>query len=310
MIALKTYHGKKRVGMKKLIAAVIAFIALCTAAAVFLERKYLHTCTRRKRIGVTEESEKWIDKTPHEDTYMISRDGICLHGMIFDNGSDNWIVAVHGYDSELRGMADHAKRFHDAGYSVFMPDLRSFGTSGGTHTTMGHLEKNEVIDWINKLISERNAKNIVLYGISMGAATVMLTSGEKLPDNVRAVVEDCGYSSVHEEFEYNMMHTVHLPPYPVLWICDLITRCKTGWSLLNDGNCISAVKRTQIPILFIHGSSDTFVPFTMQEKLYNACGHPEKQKLVIKGAGHAEDSEKDPELYWKTVFEFVKKHIG
>lgn len=296
--------------MKKLIAAIIAFIAVCTAAALYLERKYLRTCGRNKSLGVTDEKNKWIENTRHEELYMISRDGICLHGMVFDNGSDNWIVAVHGYDSELRGMAGHARRFIEAGYSVFMPDLRSFGTSGDTHTTMGHLEKYDVIDWINKLISEYNVKNIVLYGISMGAATVMLTSGEQLPDNVKAAVEDCGYSSVREEFEYNMMHTVHLPPYPVLWICDLITRYTRGWSLLNDANCISAVKRAEIPILFIHGASDTFVPFYMQDKLYNACENLEKEKLVIAGAEHAEANEIDPELYWKTVFEFIEKHLN
>ena len=296
--------------MKKLIAAIIAFIAVCTAAALYLERKYLRTCDRNKALGVTDEKNKWIENTRHEELYMISRDGICLHGMVFDNGSDNWIVAVHGYDSELRGMAGHARRFIEAGYSVFMPDLRSFGTSGDTHTTMGHLEKYDVIDWINKLISEYNVKNIVLYGISMGAATVMLTSGEQLPDNVKAAVEDCGYSSVREEFEYNMMHTVHLPPYPVLWICDLITRYTRGWSLLNDANCISAVKRAEIPILFIHGASDTFVPFYMQDKLYNACENSEKEKLVIAGAEHAEANEIDPELYWKTVFEFIEKHLN
>lgn len=296
--------------MKKLIAAIIAFIAVCTAAALYLERKYLRTCGRNKALGVTDEKNKWIENTRHEELYMISRDGICLHGMVFDNGSDNWIVAVHGYDSELRGMAGHARRFIEAGYSVFMPDLRSFGTSGDTHTTMGHLEKYDVIDWINKLISEYNVKNIVLYGISMGAATVMLTSGEPLPDNVKVAVEDCGYSSVREEFEYNMMHTVHLPPYPVLWICDLITRYTRGWSLLNDANCISAVKRAEIPILFIHGASDTFVPFYMQDKLYNACENSEKEKLVIAGAEHAEANEIDPELYWKTVFEFIEKHLN
>ena len=295
--------------MKKLIAAVIAFIAVCTAAAIYLERKYLRTSGRNKALGVTNENIDWIEKTFHEDTYMIARDGVCLHGMVFDTGSENWIVAVHGYDSELRGMAGHARRFVEAGYSVFLPDLRSFGTSGDTHTTMGHLEKYDVIDWINKLIGEYNVKNVVLYGISMGAATVMLASGEKLPENVKAVVEDCGYSSVREEYEYQMKRTVHLPPYPVLWICDIITRYKKGWSLLNDGNCMNAVKRAQVPILFIHGASDTFVPFYMQDKLYNSCERSDKEKLVIPGAEHAEASEKDPEFYWKTVFSFIEKHI-
>ena len=296
--------------MKKLITAVIAFIAVCTAAAVYLERKYIRTSGRNKALGVTKENNEWIANTNHEETYMIARDGVCLHGIVFDNGSDNWILAVHGYDSDLRAMAGNARRFIEAGYSVFLPDMRSFGMSGDTHTTMGYLEKYDVSDWINKLMSEYKVKSIVLYGISMGAATVMLTAGETLPDTVKAVVEDCGYSSVREEYEYQMKRLVHLPPYPILWICDLITRYKKGWSLLNDCNCVNAVKRTQVPVLFIHGASDTFVPFYMQDKLYNACGRPDKEKLVIPGADHAEAEKKDPELYWKTVLAFIEKHIN
>lgn len=295
--------------MKKIIAALAAFIAVCTAAAVYLERKYLRTDCKKFDDGVTEENVNWIRASGCEDVYMISRDGFCLHGAVFENKSDNWIVAVHGYDSELKGMVGYARKFHDAGYSVFMPDMRGFGLSDDVNTTMGHLEKNDLIDWVNMLITKRNAENIILFGVSMGAATVMLASGDKLPENVRAVIEDCGYSSVREEFEYNIKNIVHLPPYPILWICDIITRLKKGWSLLNDGDCKKAVSRSAVPILFIHGASDTFVPFYMLDILYRNCRHPEKEILSVKGAKHTEASVIEPERYWKTVFEFIKKHI-
>ena len=295
--------------MKKLLAAAVAFIAACTAAAVFLERKYLRTDKKKFSSGVTEENTAWIKASGCEDVYMVARDGYCMHGAIFDNHSDIWIIAVHGYDSEIRGMVRYARKFLEAGYSVFMPDLRGFGLSDDRNTTMGHLEKDDIIGWINKLITERNARKIILFGVSMGAATVMLTSGEKLPENVCAVIEDCGYSSVKEEFEYQMKRTVHIPPYPVLWICDMITRLKKGWSFLNDADCKRAVSRSELPILFIHGKSDTFVPFYMQDILYRSCRHPDKELLAIPDAEHTEACVKDPELYWKTIFAFIDKHI-
>ena len=307
---ISVYNTMKEVfPVKKVLAAIAAFIAVCTAAAIFLERKYLRTDKSKFDGGVTQENIDWVNKTPHQDIYMISRDGFCMHGMLFDNGSDNWVIAVHGYDSELTGMVRYAQKFMEAGYSVFMPDLRGFGISGDNSTTMGHLERYDLSDWINKLINECGAKNIVLFGVSMGAATVMLTAGEKLPENVRAVIEDCGYSSVREEFEYNIRHIVHLPPYPVLWICDLIIRYKKGWSILNDADCMAAVNRTELPMLFIHGANDTFVPFSMLDKLYRSCPRKDKKKLVIPGAEHTEACVKDPELYWKTVFDFIETNI-
>ena len=296
--------------MKKIISGIIAVLAVFSAyAAVTLNKKYLRTGSQKFSSGVSKENLEWVSRNKYKDTYLISRDGFCLHGALFPNNSDNWVIAVHGYDSEWRGMIRYVRRFLDAGYSVFLPDLRGFGMSDDKRTTMGHLERLDMLDWINKLILEQRAKNIILFGVSMGAATVMLTAGEKLPVNVRAVVEDCGYSSVREEFEYNIMHTVHLPPYPILWISDIITRINDGWSFLRDGNCISAVKRAKVPICFIHGESDTFVPFSMVYKLYNACRNKDKKLFTVPGAEHTEACVKAPEEYWETVFDFIENKL-
>ena len=142
----------------------------------------------------------------------------------------------------------------------------------------------------------------------MGASTVMLASAEKLPSAVRAVIEDCGYTSVKEEFAYNMKQLLHLPPYPLLWIVDLITRLRKGWSVMKDADCIKAVEKRSLPILLIHGSADTFVPFEMHDRLYEAAAEP-KEKLVIYGAGHVESSSTEPERYWSRVLEFTDKYM-
>ena len=218
-------------------------------------------------------------------------------------------MLVHGYDSDHRGMLGYAKEFYEKGYSIFIPDQRGYGLSGDNETTMGHLEKYDIADWVNKLINELGAENIVLFGVSMGAATVMLMASEDLPKNVKAVIEDCGYSSVREEFEYNMKNILGIPPYPILWLCDAMTRVRRGWSLLKDADCRESVRNSRLPILFIHGSADTFVPFEMQDILYEACRREDKEKLVVYGAGHTECFGEDPDAYRKAVYDFIDKHI-
>lgn len=296
--------------MKKIIIAAVSLAAAFVSGVAFvLYRKFLKTGKSIFGTKTPDELLEWLDHTEHKDTYMISDDGICLHGIIIDNNSENWAVLVHGYDSEATGMLGYAQRFIDEGYSVFLPDNRGFGLSGGYDTTMGHLEKYDLAKWIRKLSAETKAKNIVLFGVSMGAATVMLASAEKLPDNVRAVVEDCGYSSVREEYEYNMPHTAHLPPYPFLWVVDIITMVRNGWSILKDADCTAAVRHSRLPICFIHGESDTFVPYYMHRKLYDACPRDDKEMLTVKDADHTEACGKDPVAYWKTVFSFIEKHF-
>lgn len=296
--------------MKKFFG-VIAFIAVAlTAFAAFLYKKYLRMDSGKGFCGeLSTDNQNWLDSSEHEDQYMISRDGYCLHGMLFDNHNDDWVVLVHGYDAEGKDMTTYTRRLFDEGYSILVIDQRGCGLSGDKETTMGHLEKFDVIDWAKKITEERHAKNIMLLGVSMGAATVMLTSVEELPETVRCITEDCGYTSVREEFEHSMGHVLHLPPYPVLWITDIITRIKKGWSFLNDADCIKAVRKAKVPMLFIHGKRDTFVPYFMQAKLYEACTREDKEILSIDEAEHTEAVVKDPELYWNTVLSFMDKHF-
>ena len=296
--------------MKKIIIAAAGLIAAFVSGVAFvLYMKFLKTGKSIFGTKTPEDLLEWLDKTGHKDTYMISDDGLCLHGLIIGNSSDKWAVLVHGYDSNATGMLGYAQKFLSEGYSIFLPDNRGFGLSEGVETTMGHFEKNDLVKWVRKLSDETHAKNIVLFGVSMGAATVMLASAENLPESVRAVVEDCGYSSVRDEYEYNMPHTAHLPPYPFLWIVDIITRLKSGWSILKDADCTKAVRHSNVPICFIHGESDTFVPYYMHKRLYDSCQRADKEMLTVKGAEHTEACGKDPENYWKTVFGFIDKHF-
>lgn len=296
--------------MKKILFAVIALTGIFSAIAAVLYRVFLYTDMEKFPGKLEPEDEKWLKKSGKKSVYLTSKDGLFLHGYTIKSSAstDKWVIAVHGYDGRSDYMAVYARKFTEKGYNVLLPDMRGFGLSEGKEITMGHREKDDLILWINKLINDYSAGEIVLFGISMGGATVMLASGEKLPDNVKYIIEDAGYSSVKEEFEYNIRRIVHIPPYPALWFVDIISKFKKCWSVLRDADCIRAVKRNKLPILFIHGSCDDFVPFEMQDKLYNAAVSQQKEKLVVYGAKHIESLRIDEELYWDKIFSFIEKY--
>ena len=141
----------------------------------------------------------------------------------------------------------------------------------------------------------------------MGAATVAMTSGEELPINVKAIIADCGYTSVWEQFSYQLDTLFSLPEFPILNVSSLVGQIRAGYSI-KDASAIEQVKKSKTPILYIHGDQDDFVPYFMMEELYNATSSA-KEMLTIKDAGHAKASEIDPETYWTTIYNFTNKYI-
>ena len=172
---------------------------------------------------------------------------------------------------------------------------------------MGWDDRNDIINLIDYILAEESDAEIVLFGVSMGAATVMMVSGEKLPSNVKAIIEDCGYTSAWEQFAYQLKTLFNLPEFPMMNIADIICKIRNGY-FISDASAIKQVKKSVIPTLFIHGNCDSFVPFEMQEKLYDAC-KAEKEKVVIEGATHAQAAFVNPELYWLSIVNFLDKYV-
>ena len=253
------------------------------------------------------ENEKWLVENAKE--IEIHNKKIRLHAYEVKNKKESkiWGIAVHGYTDSANFMVNSAKQFFSYGYNVLMPDLRAHGKSEGKYIGMGWLDKDDIMLWIDYLIATYGDIKIILYGISMGAATIMMASGENLPSNVRMAIEDCGYTSAWEEFKHELKYLFHMPAFPALYNANLITKIRAGYSL-KKASSIKQIKKSKIPILFIHGDKDNFVPFYMLDKLYNAA-HCKKEKLVIKGAAHAEAQLIDPQKYWHTVRKFIKRNI-
>ena len=252
----------------------------------------------------------WLIKdSNYIDTYITSSDNLKLHAYKVknENKTDKWAIVVHGYTSEGKLLSSKAKHLYNMGYNVLVPDLRSHGTSEGNYIGMGWHDRLDIIDWINYIVKNNPKSEIALHGTSMGSATVLMVSGEKLPSNVKAIVADCGYTSVYDEFSYQLKQLFNLPAFPIMNFSDVVTHIRAGYCL-NDASAINQVKKSTTPILYIHGDKDDFVPYYMMDELYNAT-NSEKEKLTIEGGEHANSDLVNPKLYWSTVNSFLEKYI-
>ena len=254
------------------------------------------------------DAQKWLEeKSNYSDKYIESYDKLQLHSYVVTQNSNKWAIVVHGYGGSGKLMSDKAKYFYDMGYNVLIPDLRGHGKSEGDYIGMGWKDRLDIISWINFIIKENPNAEIVLHGTSMGAATVLMTSGENLPSNVKAIVADCAYTSAWDEFSYQLETYLKVPSSYILNVTNMVTKLKAGYSL-KEASALECVKKATVPILYIHGDKDKFVPYSMMDKLYDATNSP-KEKLTIEGGEHANSDLVSPFLYWLTVEDFLNQYV-
>ena len=254
------------------------------------------------------ESEAWRENTEIEIVNITSDDGLKLVGelCITDAKSHKWVIGVHGYNSNRKEYYNTACQYAKQGYNTLLPDMRSHGESEGKYIGMGWLEKDDVLKWIDYIIGIDPDAEIIVQGTSMGGATVMMLSGLQLPDNVKGIVEDCGYSSVWDIFADELEYMFGLPTFPVLNASEFVANIRAGY-VFSEASSVEQVKKSTVPMLFIHGAEDNFVKTDMVYDVYEACPTT-KELLIIEGAGHAESYSMDPQLYYETVFNFIDEN--
>lgn len=265
----------------------------------------------------TEEEKKgrleiynWLDNNSKNVYITTTNNGnLNLHAYEIENPkkSNVWAIVIHGYMLQGRYMASYAKEFYDRGYNVLLVDLRGHGQSDGNYVGMGWHDRLDVIEWINYLVDKNDNCKIILHGVSMGGATVMMVTGEDLPNNVKVAIEDCGYTSIWDEFKMQLKSLYKLPTFPVLNAASTVCNIKAKYKI-QEGSSLEQVKKSKTPTLFIHGDQDKFVPFEMLDQVYEVA-NCKKQKLVIEGAAHAEAVSVNPELYWKTIDAFIEENL-
>ena len=259
---------------------------------------------------LAQQTQDWGETIRRESVTVQSADGLTLSGKYALNADPShlWLIAVHGYRGNHSHMFTLASFYGLRGYNVLLPDLRGCGESAGDYIGMGWPDRRDMLQWIGWIIQRDPEARIVLHGISMGGATVLMTSGEDLPFQVKAIVEDCGYTSVWDIFRDEMAVLFHLPAFPVLHTASPISSLRAGYSFA-EASSLEQVKKAKVPILFIHGEKDNFVHTEMVYPLYEACP-TQKRLLVVEGAGHGSSYIMDPELYFGTVFDFLTPYTN
>lgn len=253
----------------------------------------------------------WVREQDFETIEMNAYDDIKLNGYYLEakEPSNKIVVMAHGYLGNAKQMGLYGEYYYEElGYNFFTPDLRGHGKSEGDYIGFGWHDRIDIIDWMNLLIDRFGPDTeIVMHGISMGAATVLMASGEELPENVKAIIADSPYTSVHDLFAYQMKRMFHLPSFPVLQSTSLVAKAKAGYSL-TEASALKQVEKSEVPILYIHGNADEFVPTKMTNKLYENT-KSKTEMLTIEGASHGEGFVIERELYIDKMNEFIEKYI-
>lgn len=278
----------------------------------------------------------WVDSLQQADAigdmYIENEEGVRLHALLIaaPRPTNKTAVVVHGYtDNAIRMLMIAYLYNHRMGFNVLLPDLYGHGLSEGNEVQMGWKDRldlllwteeaehlfgrhNEVVEVDGKSVARSTGTQMVVHGISMGAATTMMLAGEVQhglwqQPFIKCFVEDCGYTSVWDEFASELHNQFSLPVFPLMHTTSLLCRQTYGWDFA-EASAVEAVKRCTLPMLFIHGDADTFVPTWMVYDLYDAKPEP-KELWVVPDATHAKAYLQDTEAYTARVKSFVEQYI-
>ncbi len=259
-----------------------------------------------------ERNKEWFESYGYERHYIISDRGEKLTGYLVKTEKESKLFAfcAHGYRYNARDEFCHYAEFYlSQGINVFCPDHVASGESEGTHCSFGLHESDDCIKWLRYLIDAFGDDiKISLHGVSMGAATVMMMSGrEDLPENVKMTVSDCGYSSAIDEFTEKLVN-YGVPAKPIITAVNTVSKLKKGVDFYTV-RPMDSVQKAKIPMLFIHGTADNFVPSYMSEICYSMCGSDYKDILLVEGAAHTHSYFVDKEGYETKLKTFLDKFM-
>lgn len=254
--------------------------------------------------------KRFIREHPHRDVSITSRDGLTLRGRLYvPDGADATVIFVHGYKSAPEvDFPVLARRFYRLGYNVLLIDHRASGKSDGKYYGFGVLERCDVEDWC-RFVADTFGETgkIILFGCSMGAATVLMASD--LPfvrKRVSCIIADCPYNAPTEQFRYILRRDYHLPAFPLIPLTSRLCKRRAGWRF-DERTACDSVRRTEVPILLIHGTADRYVPARFSVDVYESrrgvC-----ELLLVDGASHGYSFYQEPTRYLAKVEDFIKKY--
>ena len=221
---------------------------------------------------------------PYYKVSITSLDGFKLYGRYYKNGnSKKTLVFFHGYHADpLNNINTPGLKFLHLGYNILLITERAHGESEGKYITFGVKESDDALLWLDFLNKEYKPEEVILWGVSMGCATVEMISN-RLPSNVKGLILDCGFTGAYEEVSYSIQRRLKIKPRITMAFMSLFANIH-GFTL-EKSKAKDALKDCKTPCLFIHGKNDLMVPLSMGEENYNSCG-AKKDKIII-DAAHA-----------------------
>ena len=246
---------------------------------------------------------------PFETLEILSSDGLRLRADLLRGEGDTGVTVIfcHGYKSEpafdFAAMYDF---YRSLGYNLMYLHMRAHGESEGKYIGFGALDRYDVVLWAKKAAELFPGSSIFLHGMSMGAASILQCADLGLPGNVRGIIADCGYSCIDEVFRNLVGRMYHLPATPFVNIFELINLITAGYGF-RDGDSVRSMQRSKLPLLYICGDSDLYVPADMAMRIFDACA-AEKELLLVPGAGHAASYMLEKKKYQNAVRGFIAKH--
>ena len=276
--------------------------------AVKDKEKLMSSCDLSETVTKVMDAAPKLESIEHEQVEIIAQDGTELIGHWYcPKNAKRIIVAMHGWRSTWsQDFGVIAPFWFENDCAVLFAEQRGQGNSGGDYMGFGLLERYDCLDWI-RWVNERTEAKLPIYlgGVSMGATTVLMTAGLELPENVKGIVADCAFTSPHAIWKHVVESNFHLP-YG-LYNRAAKDLCRKKIKVTSDSySTVQAMKNCKIPVLFIHGTDDNFVPIEMTYENYKACSSP-KELLIVPGAEHGVSYLVDKEGYEAAVKNFWDK---
>ncbi|MCC8141782.1 MAG: alpha/beta hydrolase [Lachnospiraceae bacterium] len=310
-----------------IIIVVCAIVAALIITGVYAGNFAAYRNINMNRFLMNQLAPGDMDKTSHvadlgeemrdhvdEEYYIKDRDGLRLHAYFIkgDPESDVYVLCSHGYRDPIGGLefAEKAPIWQSRGYNLLMVDHRAHALSEGKFLSFGLHESDDCIEWL-EFLKEKFGEDIrfILHGQSMGAAIVLqMSCKETLPENVKGIIGDCGYTNFYSQCQ-------GLLPVPKFVEAIILTSANVYLRFchridMKKADSLEAVKKASVPILFIHGDGDTFVPVRMSREMYASCSSKDKQLEIFEGATHCMSYNSEPERYTRLAHEFADRILS
>ncbi|MDD3334165.1 MAG: alpha/beta hydrolase [Eubacteriales bacterium] len=262
-----------------------------------------------EQTAAVEREIQWFRSMNPEPVEIVSRDGLRLRGRLLKaQGSDTAVLLMHGYRCPTgeKDFAPLLKFYYENHITLLVIDQRAHGESEGKRICFGVKERYDCAEWLRWLNSTVKPKHLLLHGLSMGAATVLMATRLQLPDNLRFLIADCGYTSPWEICK-KVLTSFHTLISPSIYLADCMVGVLSGFRLKDASAWEDMQLNRTLPVLFIHGEKDGFVPVEMSKRNYQACAAP-KELLLIPNAEHGQSAWVDTKKVEDAILCFYQKY--